>query len=446
MAITYLPQPPRREEDAFERKRWFDEIWQRIGRAGGLLASTIGAFDWLTFNTSATGVPTTEGTLSWSATDHTLNVQSEIADSVLQVGQENWIRAVNKTGSTIVDGKAVYISGAQGNRPKISLAKANAEATSYTIGVTTANISNNAEGYVTVLGLVRGFNTSSFTEGDPLWLSATTAGSLTNIPPPAPNHATFVGYALNSTNNGTIFVNPAIGYELGELHDVLIGAKSEGQLLKYDNTNKYWGNTQNITINDATPTITTNTNDLVINCGTEKTLRLEETVWDDIIIPLIARSTGVGNPDFAGWGVSGTLRAFLFDAGIIESIYGTFEMPHTYEEGTDLDVHVHWTPTTALGGNVVWGLEYSIMNIDGTFPAPTTATSTEAAGNTNWKHIYSDVVLISGVGRKLGAVCNFRLFRDASNAADTYAGDAALISFGVHIRHDTLGSRTELAK
>lgn len=187
-------------------------------------------------------VPTTEGTLSWSTQDRTLNIQSEIADSVLQVGQENWVRVVNKTGIQIDDGQAVYISGAQGNRPKVSLAKADSESTSYTIGVATANIANNAEGYATVFGLVRGFNTSGFTAGDALYLSAVTAGALTNVRPSAPNHGVFVGYALNSTPNGMIFVNPDTGSELSEQHDVKITSVASGDIIEYDSALGYWKN------------------------------------------------------------------------------------------------------------------------------------------------------------------------------------------------------------
>ena len=51
----------------------------------------------------------------------------------------------NKTGADIGDGVVVYLSGAQGQRPKVALAKANAEATSQTtIGITTEAIAKNA--------------------------------------------------------------------------------------------------------------------------------------------------------------------------------------------------------------------------------------------------------------------------------------------------------------
>ena len=199
--------------------------------------------NFIKFDTNYTGtVPTTEGTLSWNNTDHTLNIQSEISDSVLQVGQEFWLRGVNKTGSTITDGQAVYVSGAQGNRPKISLAQGNADSTSYVIGVATAHILNNAEGYVTLMGRVGTYNTSGFTAGDFLYLSPTVAGALTNVRPTAPNHGVKVAIALNSTNNGSIYVNPEIGYELDELHDVKITSVADGNILQYDSTGPYWKN------------------------------------------------------------------------------------------------------------------------------------------------------------------------------------------------------------
>lgn len=160
-----------------------------------------------------------EGRMYWDSTDHTLSLQSEITGSTLQVGQENWVRCVNKTGSTISDGSVVYISGAQGNRPTMSLALSNSgDAIHRTIGVTTASVANNAEGYVTVLGIVRGINTTGFTEGDILYVSTTTPGALTNVEPVFPNHAVTVGYALNSTVNGSIFVSVDTGVHYQDFH------------------------------------------------------------------------------------------------------------------------------------------------------------------------------------------------------------------------------------
>lgn len=119
-------------------------------------------------------------------------------------------RCVNKTGVQINDGEVVYVIGAQGNRPSVALAKADAYPTSNVIGMATQNIPNNEEGYVTIAGLVRGYNTSGFTEGDTLYLSASTTGALTKTPPASPNFLVHVGKAMNSTSNGSVLVHPQI--------------------------------------------------------------------------------------------------------------------------------------------------------------------------------------------------------------------------------------------
>ena len=203
-----------------------------------------------------------EGTMYWDSADHTLALQSEIAGSTLQVGQENWVRIVNKTGSQLNDGQVVYISGAQGNRPTAALAVATSLNADKVIGVCTANIADNAEGYVTVFGLVRGFDTSGFTAGDTLYVDATTPGALTNVAPVAPNHAVRVGYALNSTNNGSIFIAPHNGADLATLHDVLLSGLADGDLLMYKSANTRWENKAQSTLVLSQSQITNLTTDL----------------------------------------------------------------------------------------------------------------------------------------------------------------------------------------
>ena len=164
--------------------------------------------DAVQFNTTPS-ISASQGLTYWDAAEATLATTLDVTNGVtLQHGQEMYVRAVNKTGVTITDGQVVYISGAQGNRPKMTLAQADSISTSLVIGVATQNIADNAEGFVTTVGVVNGFNTSGFTAGDELFLSATSAGVLTNIPPSSPNNSAAVGIALNSTNNGSIYVHP----------------------------------------------------------------------------------------------------------------------------------------------------------------------------------------------------------------------------------------------
>lgn len=141
----------------------------------------------------------------------------------------------NETGSTIPAGSAVYITGTQGNRPLVSLAQANAEATSSkTLGLTTTSILSGHNGYAILFGSLEKIDTLAYTAGQALWLSATVAGGLTTTPPSAPNHAVFIGIVITSANNGKIEVRVANGYELEELHNVSITTPANGDFLGYD--------------------------------------------------------------------------------------------------------------------------------------------------------------------------------------------------------------------
>jgi len=164
--------------------------------------------DAVQFNTTPSVTPAV-GLTYWDAANNTIATDLDVTNGVtMQIGQENYIRVVNKTGVTITDGQVVYVSGAQGNRPTVILAQSDSIHSSEVVGVATQNIANNAEGFVTTVGVVNGFNTSTYTAGDQLYLSPTTAGVLTATVPASPDNITAVAIALNSTVNGAIYVHP----------------------------------------------------------------------------------------------------------------------------------------------------------------------------------------------------------------------------------------------
>lgn len=151
---------------------------------------------------------------------------------------------VNKTDADMSKGQAVYIAGVQGNRLSLTLAQANSESTSTkTFGLLFQDIAKNATGWVVCEGMVEDVNTSAWVEGAVLWLSATTAGNLTTTRPVAPNHGVFVGVVVRSHQiNGSIFVKVQNGFELEELHNVLITNPQDGQVLKYQASTGLWIN------------------------------------------------------------------------------------------------------------------------------------------------------------------------------------------------------------
>jgi len=143
----------------------------------------------------------------------------------------------NTTGSTLLKGTAVYISGATGTNALVSKAQANSEvSSSKTFGLLTTDIANGANGYVIVEGRLTGIDTSAAEDGDSVWLSPTTAGGLVygiENKPVAPNHMVFMGIVIRSNNNnGEIYVKVQNGFELDELHDVKIVSPATGHVIQ----------------------------------------------------------------------------------------------------------------------------------------------------------------------------------------------------------------------
>jgi len=132
-----------------------------------------------------------------------------ISGTSVQVGYEVLMRARNNTGTTILNGSVVYISGAIGQNSTVALAQANTLPTSEIIGIATHDIANNTVGKICVFGLVNDLNTSSFTDGQMLYLSATVAGGLTSTIPASPNYVVALGVVEHAhPTQGKILVKP----------------------------------------------------------------------------------------------------------------------------------------------------------------------------------------------------------------------------------------------
>jgi hypothetical protein len=181
-----------------------------------------------------------EGLMYWNEDDGTLNLGMPGGNVNLQIGQEMIFRARNETGGTLTNGTVVYISGASG-KPLVSKADANEANADMTLAITTESIDHNSNGYVTVFGMVRGINTSGWSAGDPLYLSET-AGEIVNVAPAKPAHIVRVGYALDSTADGTVLATIQIGSDLSGLHDVSLSSEVHGDVLTYNNDTTLWEN------------------------------------------------------------------------------------------------------------------------------------------------------------------------------------------------------------
>jgi len=87
----------------------------------------------------------------------------------------------NVSGGTLTKGTPVYQSGTAGNAMEVQAAVAGTAATMPAVGVLAQDLADQAEGTLVLVGFLNGIDTSSFAEGDTLYIAA--AGGFTATPP-----------------------------------------------------------------------------------------------------------------------------------------------------------------------------------------------------------------------------------------------------------------------
>jgi hypothetical protein len=197
------------------------------------------------------GTETDARQLSWNADDGTLDVQMN-DNVVLQLGQELHFYAKNKSGATVANGTAVMFAGTVGASGKLEFDLAVSDGTfpsEYIMGIATEDIPNNGFGYITLFGLVRGFNTSgggktapeTWADGDLLYLDPSYPGELTKTQPSAPALRQPIAAVVNAATggSGSIFVRVEYRNGLNGMNDVF-GTPSDGDLLQWSAANDRW--------------------------------------------------------------------------------------------------------------------------------------------------------------------------------------------------------------
>lgn len=206
-----------------------------------------------------------------------------------------------------------------------------------------------------------------------------------------------------------------------------------------------------------------NTNLVVESDGT---FRMDgaATVWDDVMVyPDATTRGGSVSPVWGGAlgvafkknaaGTSQGVFLWMFSASTEQELYFTVQIPHSYKVGTTLYPHVHWTTYTGTptGTNVVWGLEYSVIAIAGSFPTTTTLTANAVISligtpSGTGQHIITPLGTINGTGLGISTIIICRLYRATGDANDTFANETGLLGMDFHYEKDTEGSRREFIK
>lgn len=201
-------------------------------------------------------------------------------------------------------------------------------------------------------------------------------------------------------------------------------------------------------IGSATDYVTLSTTGLAMTGGA--------TTWNDLRVEPTVRSVGsVKAPVYTV--IDGTnFYAYLFDnagAAAEKEVNFKMQLDHSWKVGSAIHIHVHWFPVANgnAGDKVRWGLEYVVVNINGVMGATTTiyAVDPETPPSTTptaKTHYMTEFAEIDMTGKTLSCFVLGRLFRNSSNAADTYGSDVSLMGIDAHYQQDTLGSTDELVK
>ena len=348
----------------------------------------------------------TEGQTNWNSTDGALQTGLAGGNVVLQHGMEVVVprRVKNTSGADIANGDLVYITGGSGNNAYIAKADASTHATSCgTIAMATEDIDDNAFGWCTTFGLVRGseaqpIDTSSYSAGDVLFLS-TTAGAFTDTMPVHPNYVVRCGFVFRSH-------------------------ATEGVIL--------------VRIDDATSATCIAGGDTI--------------VYDDIQVGIsnirIPPSSAPTERLYNG-GIGGGVTFPFLGFAVNDYLYFDMQTPHSALINSILESHIHYTtPGNGTGDKFKFQLDLIACPIGGNWAVPTgspfTAERTMDSDDSN-SQMYFDIADIPAVNSTVSTLYKCKLTRIAASA-DEYAGEVYVSFLDGHYQKDSLGSRNETSK
>lgn len=172
--------------------------------------------------------------------------------------------------------------------------------------------------------------------------------------------------------------------------------------------------------------------------------KLRHPQWDDLRMPAV----GINPPGAAtDPTLDNTDGRWVFSASATNMLALQAQLPHGWVEGTIIEPHVHWSPTSTNTGNVLWRLEYKVASVWGAFPSEwTTIDSVSPANGVSDQHVIADFVGIDMTGHTLSCILLIKLSRVGGDASDTYADTAKLNYFDIHFKQNSLGSNAEYVK
>lgn len=168
--------------------------------------------------------------------------------------------------------------------------------------------------------------------------------------------------------------------------------------------------------------------------------------WVDSMVPGTASGRAVsGAPALTAFqpGAAGDIQAYAFSASTTNSVHGSIQLNHDYDENTVIEMHLHQALPDATSGTVIWELQYTWASRGEAFPTRKTITKTSNAPRVAFQHQYVDLGELRPTGepKTISSIVMFRLAR--LGGSDSYADVAYLLSLDAHYKANSFGSRQE---
>ena len=202
----------------------------------------------------------------------------------------------------------------------------------------------------------------------------------------------------------------------------------------YDGTSGY------IKTNDVAPS------DLHVACGTEKTIVLDNPVYDDLPpTPITSAKLGATEPTLTVF--VGSIEQYVFDNSN-DYVIGATEVIHSYKENTPIEAHIHWATAAATTREerVKFQLRVSLGGVNSVFAATQTMSveTVIPVATADRKHFVTTVGTVTDA-MNIGAYLAWR-FERITISAGTEIADPFVLAIGWHYQKDTMGSRKQYAK
>lgn len=175
-----------------------------------------------------------------------------------------------------------------------------------------------------------------------------------------------------------------------------------------------------------------------------KEFELTNSNWDDQQVDLANVRLGVSAPSWTDYKGA---KVLAFDKSQDNAVSFNMQLSHKYKLETEIEFHIHNTPSDDTAGDIYWSLSVSRADIGEDFPMPSVYYAIQTINiNEADKHLLFEISENIGTASGLSSVALLTLTRIGTNVTDTYNNDVYLVALDAHIELDTIGSRTETLK